>query len=353
MQEQNWRDRLKVLLLNTLLVLMGYLVYRIFHPFLVPLTWAAILAVAFQPVHCRILKRVRPGMAAFLSMLGVTLILIVPAIFITIAFVNEGIAAARALKNAQDAGNLPVMEKVELYWNHAAKRFPALSEYDPKDLMQTAAEKAGGFLAGKLGSVFKNIAVFFFDLFVLMFALFYLFRDGHGLVEMIRKLLPFEESRRNHMLHQTKELIHASVTSHLLIAATQGFLGGLAFAILGVPSPVFWGVVMAFLSLLPVVGSWLIWLPAAILLMATGHLAKGIILIGIGAGLISLADNFMRPWLLSGSARMNGLIIFVSVIGGLAVFGTLGIVLGPVVVALAYSMMKGYLSTSPQPAGTG
>ena len=147
-------------------------------------------------------------------------------------------------------------------------------------------------------------------------------------------------------------MIHAKVTAilpamvltltSLVIAAVQGIICGGAFAIVGVGSPLFWGVVMAFLSLLPVVGAWPVWILAAIWLFSTGHAARALLLVGVCGGLGSTIDNILRPVLLGGRSSLNGLLVFISVLGGIAVFGALGVVLGPIVVATAVGVLDVY-----------
>jgi predicted PurR-regulated permease PerM len=154
--------------------------------------------------------------------------------------------------------------------------------------------------------------------------------------------LPFEETMTDRMLAEARELIFASVTTSLVIAAVQGMLCGGAFAIVGLGSAVFWGVVMGFLSLLPVVGAWPIWIPAALWLFSTGHTVRALVLIAICGALGAAIDNILRPVLLGGRASLNGLLVFISVLGGIAVFGVLGIVLGPIVVATAVGILDVY-----------
>src|ERR1700686_2389323 len=144
------------------------------------------------------------------------------------------------------------------------------------------------------------------------------------------------------MLSEARELIFASLTTSLVIAAVQGILCGGAFAIVGLSSSLFWGVVMAFLSLLPVVGAWPVWIPATILLFSTGHIIRGLILIGICGGLGATIDNILRPVLLGGRSSLNGLLVFISILGGIAVFGVLGVVLGPIVLATAVGVLDVY-----------
>jgi predicted PurR-regulated permease PerM len=148
------------------------------------------------------------------------------------------------------------------------------------------------------------------------------------------------------MLAEARELIFASVTTSLVIAAVQGTICGAAFGIVGLGSPIFWGVVMGFLSLLPVVGAWPVWIPATIWLFSTGHAVRAIILIGVCGALGATIDNILRPVLLGGRASLNGLLIFISVLGGIAVFGVLGVVLGPIVVATTVGILDVYSAKS-------
>ncbi len=127
----------------------------------------------------------------------------------------------------------------------------------------------------------------------------------------------------------------------MIVALVQGAVGGMTFAVLGLGAPVFWGVIMAFFSLLPL-GAWIVWMPVAIWLLLTGEVGRGIALFAIGAGGISLIDNFLRPMLLSGRTQMNGLLVFISLLGGIATFGLLGLVLGPIIMATAISFVDAY-----------
>ena len=175
-----------------------------------------------------------------------------------------------------------------------------------------------------------------------MFALFYFIRDGDAIMNGLRNALPLGETLREQVFGETRILVHASVRVALVIAAVQGLLGGLAFTVVGIGSPFFWGAAMAFLALLPVVGTTPIWVPTTVWLFATGQPTRATILLVILRGLVATIDNFLRPILLSGSARLNGLLVFISVLGGVAAFGMLGIVLGPLVIATAKSALDVY-----------
>jgi predicted PurR-regulated permease PerM len=157
----------------------------------------------------------------------------------------------------------------------------------------------------------------------------------------VRRVLPFDTSFSDRQIEKTTDLIRASITATFLVAIIQGALGGITFAILGLGAPIFWSVMMTFFALLPL-GAGVIWLPFAGWLILTGHVGRGITLIAIGTGVIGLVDNFFRPIFLSGKTQMNGLLVFISLLGGIAAFGLLGLVLGPVIMAAATSWVNAY-----------
>jgi predicted PurR-regulated permease PerM len=223
------------------------------------------------------------------------------------------------------------------------------ADIDLPGLVRQGAGRFGEYMASQLGAVVRNIVVFLFEMFVMLFALFYFFRDGDAMVDRFRSFLPFEESMRDRMLTEARDLIFASVTTSLVIAAVQGVICGGAFAIVGIGSPIFWGMLMAFLSLLPVVGAWPVWIPATIWLFSTGHAGRALTLIALCGGIGSTIDNILRPVLLGGRSSLNGLLVFISVLGGIAVFGVLGVVLGPIVVATAVGVLDVYLGKDTKP----
>jgi predicted PurR-regulated permease PerM len=334
-------DRLTTVLSYGTLLLLIYLVYRITEPFLVPLAWSAVLAIFFYPLHERIEKRMKPTQAALLSTVGVTVVLIVPAIVVLILATRQAIEASTGIQNA-------LMNPDRALPMHAVDwvRSQLPSEWQSADFSQPirqGAEKVAAFLAGNIAALVKNLAAFFVDLFIVIFALFFMFRDGDSIVRGVRHLLPLDESIQRDMLSESKDLIFASVAVGLIIAGLQGLLGGIAFTIAGIPSAVFWGVLMAFFSLVPVVGSALIWVPAALWLGFTGHWGKGAVILVVCGGVAAVADNIIRPLLLRNRTRLNELLLFIGVLGGLEVFGLLGLVAGPTIVAAAMGIFRVYM----------
>jgi predicted PurR-regulated permease PerM len=341
---QTTSDRLTTVLAYGALLLLGYLVFRIAEPFLVPLAWSAVLAIFFYPLHERIERRLRPTPAALVSTLGVTLLLIVPALVVLSYTAREAIDATAGLQNALRNPQLSVPVHL-MTWVHGLLP-EAWRSMDFSEPLRQGAEKIASFLAGKLGVLVKNLFTFFVDLLILIFALFFMFRDGESIVHAVRHLLPFDESIQEDMLGESKELIFASVAIGLLVAAVQGLLGGAAFALVRIGTPVFWGVLIAFFSLVPVVGSALIWVPGALWLGFSGHWGKGLLVAAICGGVSAVVDNILRPLLLRNRTHLNELMLFVSVLGGIQVFGLLGLVAGPTIVAAAMGVFRVYMNRS-------
>jgi predicted PurR-regulated permease PerM len=343
-------DRLTTVLSYGVLLLLFYLVFRIYEPFLSALGWAAILVIFFYPLHRRLAVRFSQSRAAVLSTLTVTILLIVPAILITSLFVREAVSISRGVQHSLVEQHAPAIAKA---WSWIAHHVPGLDpNADVFDMLEQGIEKQAGFLAQRLGTVLANIAAFLFDLFVMIFAMFYFFRDAGQIMRGVRGILPFDREHREAMLKQAGDLISASVMTSLVIAAIQGALGGLGFAIVGLPAPIFWGVAMAFFSLVPVVGSGLIFVPASLWLLFTGHWGRAITLLVICAVVSTVLDNVLRPLLLGGRTELSALVVFISVLGGVSLFGMLGLVLGPILVATAASILNAYTDKAESPPMT-
>jgi predicted PurR-regulated permease PerM len=340
-------DRLTTVLSYGVLLLLIYLVFRIYEPFLAALGWAAILVIFFYPMHKRLARKFSARRAAVFSTLAVTILLIVPAILITTLFVREAVSISRGVQHSLVEEHAPMVAKK---WAWIAQHVPGL---DPNanvaEMVEQGVQKEAGFLAERLGTVLRNIAAFIFDLFVMIFAMFYFFRDGDQIIRGVRSILPFDAEHRDAMMTQTRDLISASVTTSLILAALQGVIGGLGFALVKLPAPLFWGVGMAFFSLVPVVGSGLIFVPAALWLGFTGHWGRAILLLAICAGVSTIVDNVLRPLLLGGRTELSGLVIFISVVGGVGLFGMLGLVLGPILVATAAGVLAVYMERPESP----
>jgi len=334
-------DQVTTVLSYGALLLLGYLVYDIASPFLVPLAWSAVLAIFFYPLYEKLLTRFRPTRAAAISTLAVTFLLIVPALLVLFYTTKQAIEAGSKAQVILQAPE-KVLPTQALEW--VKSQLPeSLQDVDLSDPVRRGAEAVAGYLAARLGALVRNLFAFFLDLFVLVFALFFMFRDGDEVVRGVRHMVPFDRSIQEDMVNESRELIFASVAVGLLVAAIQGALGGLAFTLAGVGTGIFFGVLMGFLSLVPVVGSALVWVPIALYLAFTGHVGKGLLIAAICGGVASVADNIVRPLLLRNRTHLNELLLFISVLGGIEVFGLLGLVAGPTIVAAAMGVFRVYM----------
>jgi predicted PurR-regulated permease PerM len=341
--ETSTQKKLGGALFYGIVAVLAYLAFRVFEPFLAALAWAVILVVLFSPIYERLAKKLGVTTAAVASAIGVTFILIVPTLLIMIAFVRQGVDAVQSIQQEVASGHFRWVNDL---WTRAIQRFPEADTSDLASTLHRYGEETAKYAAGQIGAVLRHTASFAFHLSVTILAMFYLFRDGPSFVARLREILPFEDVHRNRMIQDSRDLIFASVMSSLVAAAAHGLLGGIAFGLTGITAPIFWGVMMGFFSLVPVVGSALIWVPAAISLMLGGHVIKGIILALVCSVIVGMVDNIVRPWMISGRAEMGGLVVFISVLGGISVFGMLGIVLGPIVVATTASLLDLYVPNS-------
>jgi predicted PurR-regulated permease PerM len=339
MPDQLARQRSTTLLFYGCVVLLGYLLYQLFQPFLTPLAWAAIFAAFFHSRHNRLEGRLGKTAAASVSTAAVALIIVVPFVLIVMSFIQEATQTLGSLDLA--AKGSTGLERVQGAWQWLQRQRFGRDIPNLEDLVSMGTSRIAGVVAEAAGFVARSIAVLVANVIIMLFALFFFFRDGDAIMSRLRRVLPFDPTFREGRIRETAEVIRVSISSGLIVAIVQGFIGGVTFAILGLGAPIFWGVIMAFFSLLPL-GAWIVWLPVSIWLLLTGETMRGIALAVVGAGGISMIDNFLRPMLLAGRTQMNGLLVFISLLGGISVFGLIGLVLGPVIMATAISFVDAY-----------
>jgi predicted PurR-regulated permease PerM len=331
---------MNVVLFYSIIAILAYFSYRIFEPFLYSLAWAAILVVLTYPVYERVERRWGPSRAALTTTVGMTLLIIVPLILVASAFVKQAVDAVRSVRLGVELGHYAWVNRL---WQRVQERFPSLIPSDVGTALGNYAQEAAGYAAGRVGEILRNGARLVMELTFAILAMFYFYRDGDTIVLRVRNGLPFEEPQRVRLLADTHSLIFATVLSSLTAAAVHGVIGALTFALTGIHSPVFWGVLMGFFSFIPLIGTALVWVPLALSLILGGHVVAGIILAAVCSVVIGLIDNLVRPLMISGHAEMNMLLIFIGVLGGIEVFGLLGVVLGPIVIATAGTLLQVYV----------
>jgi len=320
----------------TLLISASLAFLFLLKPFFQPILWAITFAVLFSPLHKYIRNKFknRYSLSAFITLLLILITVVVPATTLSIAVVNEGTDLYSDIRNGVYDFSKPIA------W--VQKSLPVVSDSLGKVGIDFEKLKAGfsdtalnssQWVATNLFNIGQN-ALTFTALFLLMlYLLFFFLRDGHKLVELIIRVLPIGDDAERHLLSKFAEVSRATIKGTLVVGIIQGTLGGIMFALLGIESAVFWGVVMIGLSILPAVGSALVWAPAALIFLANGHWIKALILFVVGALIIGMIDNVLRPILVGRDTKMPDYLILLSTLGGLGLFGLSGFVIGPVIAA--------------------
>lgn len=319
-----------------LLVLTTLAFFGLLRDFLMPIFWAVVLAVLFHPVYRRLLAWVggRAAVASLATILIILLAVILPLTLIGVAVSREAVGLYQRIAAGEVDLEAPV-RTVEQWAPMVAEQLERLGvDLDRlRGGLSNVAVGASSWIASQALAIGQD-ALRFFVLFVLMvYVLFFFLRDGDRLLDAVVRALPLGDVRERRLISKFAEVTRATIKGTLVVAGVQGALGGILFWALGLPAAAFWGVVMGVLSFLPAVGSGLVWVPAAIILIATGSIARGVILAAGGTLVIGLVDNFLRPILVGRDTQMPDFLILLSTLGGLAVFGISGVVIGPVVAA--------------------
>ncbi|MBI5267426.1 MAG: AI-2E family transporter [candidate division Zixibacteria bacterium] len=339
------RDHITLTFFLALAALVVYLFAKIVLPFVAPLIWAAVAALVMYPLHRRLTTRFkeRKRLSALIITLAVLVLLIGPMTFFAATLVSQaGEVVARVNTLAQTGElqklwdiRLPVIDSIKEWLS----QYYDFSQVNPDQIVKGLIDRVGALVIDQIGWLIANGAKAVFYFILMLLATYYFLIDGDSLVKRIRDLLPMPRAHIEQARRQLKDVVIATIYSGLAVAALQGLIGGILFASVGIPSALFWGAIMGFLALLPVIGAFIVYIPAAIVLIAQGAVVKGIIVLAIGVGLISQIDNFLRPMLMAGRTALHPLLLFVSIMGGVAAFGFTGMVLGPAVSALFLSLM--------------
>ncbi|KFZ28458.1 membrane protein [Pseudidiomarina atlantica] len=331
------RDKLEQRSFLILLILVSIAFGFILEPFWGAIFWACAVTVIFAPMHRWVLGKIgeKPNTAAAITLLTCMAIVVIPVIFLSMAFVSEGVQFYQRV----EAGEIDPRQILQ----QLREAFPWLDQLlvefgiDTNNLKERISQSlvaATQFLAKETFSIGQNTFSFLISLALMMYLTFFLLRDGSHLIQLIVKALPLGDEREHALFQKFAEVTRATVKGNLVVAIVQGTLGGIIFWILDIPGPLLWGVVMAFLSLIPAVGAAIIWFPVCIYLYATGSWISATVLLGYGAIVIGLADNVLRPILVGRDTKLPDYVVLFSTIGGISLFGINGFVIGPLVAAL-------------------
>lgn len=330
--------RSTIIFLSILLLLAVALTYVITKSFLRPIAYAVIFAVVFYPLHNQMMHwtRQRSGLAALLSTLILLFVFMVPLVILTLKAAEEALIVAGYLsrRSAEQGGFARFATALIAEPLQFIGRWVDLSKYDIPAIVRANVEKFGLWMVGFGANILGNFARFVGNAFITLFVLFFFFRDGRNWALHAGGLMPLSSAQVSKLYRNIADTIVANVYGIVSVAIIQGTLTGVALRMVGIPSALLLGVTAGFCSILPVVGAAIVWAPAGLYLLFSGSVGKGIFVLFWGAVVISLVDNFVRPWVVSGKAELHPLVLLFFILGGVEAFGFLGIFLGPVVASV-------------------
>lgn len=311
-------------------------------PYYTAVLWAVILAILFFPLHKRLERFLggRSTIAALLTVLLCICLVILPALAILASLVQEGTSLYQRISSNEIDLNAHLLRLQAVLptfldnWLNSLK-IGGFAELWAK--LSSGVMEAGQSIAGGVLSFGQNTLQFFISMGLMLYLLFFLFRDGASLGRMMRHSIPLSDDYTRQFLDKFAAVVRATVRGNVIIAIIQGTIGGISFWALGIEAALLWGVVMTFLSMLPAVGAAIVWIPAAIWLFLVGAWIKGVIMVVIGALVIGLVDNLLRPPLVGQGARLPDYVVLISTVGGISLFGISGFVIGPLIAALFIS----------------
>jgi predicted PurR-regulated permease PerM len=334
-------DRFYQISVGGITVVLAFLVYAILKPFFSPLAWAIVLAILFYPLYAFAVKRVRNSSLCALMVVAIILLTIVgPFSYLAFSLSRE----LTALQGDVMAGKL---EGIRTVLHHpmirnTTERISSLTGIAPLELDRIIADNMAQVvkeLAGTVTRGVREILSVMLNFVIMMLSIFFFLKHGSSIAQRAYDYAPFSDNQKSRLAKQGKDIVVSTIYGGVIVGLAQGFLGGVAFSLVDISAPVFWGAVMAVFSFLPLIGPFVIWAPAATFLFLDGAVGRGIALVIMGALGISMVDNILRPLIIKNRTKMPFLAVFISVLGGIKYFGLIGFVLGPLVLAVFVSVI--------------
>jgi len=328
------------------LILMGavtLLFLYLLKPFFFPLFWAAVIAGIFRPLYRRIDRILnRPSLSTLLVFLLIAVIILLPTGIVGTLVFNESV---------QLYGRLgPDQKNIDKGFQHllgviADNRLVGLFDIDQAVLIEKSAEalrSVANYIFVHLTALTQNTLALLVQFAIMLYTLFFFIRDGEKLLQTVMRFLPLGGGREKRLYHHFITTARSTLKVTLIIGGIQGALGGIVFLITDIEGALIWGLLMIIMAVVPVIGCSIIWGPAGILMLLTGHLWEGVVILASGVLVISMVDNLLRPLLLGKDVEMHPLLIFLSTLGGIILFGFSGFVIGPIITALLLAIWNMY-----------
>ncbi len=312
-----------------------YLCYRLAAPFFPALAWALALAILFAPVQRWLEAKIKyPSLATSISVLLVAVIVVLPATFIADRLISEAASGAETIAALVDSGK----------WRRNLDAYPLLAsagqwierQFDLQDMVSTVTSR----LTSTAASLARESVLQLIGIVLTFYMLFYFLRDRGPILRALRSFSPLSFRDMSRLYADVGDTVHATIYGTLTVAVVQGTLGGLMFWWLGLPVPLLWGIVMGLLAVVPVLGAFIVWIPAAIFLLLDGSGGKALMLALWGSIVVGGIDNLLYPMLVGSRLKMHTVIAFVSIVGGLLLFGSSGLILGPLIFAITRLLLE-------------
>jgi predicted PurR-regulated permease PerM len=339
---KNQKLIISVFFFALLLFVMAQLL-TIFKPFFQAFFWASILTFGFYPVYARLAARVGPSAAAAATTLAILVIVIVPALLVLATLIQQTldltqrVSAGAILEFLERLRQTPWLQSLQL----KVARFELLSDY-LDDWSRRIVQGLGDFTTSQIASWTKNILLIFFNVFVVVFLLYFLLRDGERFYRYLHRLVPLEARDKDLIFSKVNDTFASVIRGQFLTSLTQATITAVTFAFLDLPASIFFGFVTFITTLIPVLGATAVWLPCSIVLFLNGEIARGAVLFAVGLLVISLIDNFLKPILIGERIKVPVFLLFFGVLGGLKAYGITGIFLGPLFIALFFVLIRIY-----------
>jgi predicted PurR-regulated permease PerM len=332
-----------------LLLLILYFAFLILTPFLKAITWAVILAILVYPLYLWLLKLLRwqATLAALIVIVVITLLVIIPGIELGWFLTDEAIELVQTVRLLMsDEGfaqwaQRPWVQSVLIWWDVISFRLIDF-KINWKEILAQGAQVSSGFIVSQVKGIAQNVLLLTVNFIIALFTLFFLLRDGADFFGRLQRLLPMDREHQERLFKNVVDAVLAVVHGSFVVALVQGLLAGLAYWLAGVPFAALWGVVTAFFALLPVGGSTLVSIPVCLYLFFQGQMLRGFLLLGWCLGVVGTVDNVLKPLLIGNRLGLPVLFLFFGILGGISLFGALGIVLGPVILALLKALLDLY-----------
>ncbi len=334
-------DHMRIYFFFGMIIFLSIITLILFKPFFYPIFWAAVIAVMFYPLYKKLNKHIKhSGLSSFLMLLIVLSVLILPVTILALLIVNQSIELYTIIASRDLSADFTILTN----WVNQPLLQPYVAQINanwPSYITSTTATVTN-YLVIAAKSITSGSATFIFMSFIMLYSLFYFFKDGERMLKRLMFLTPLGDKYEKMLFTRFTSVSRATIKGTIIVGTIQGFAGGLLFWATGIEGVIIWGVIMAILSIIPAIGSFIIWAPAGVIMLAMGNTWQGVTILVVGTIVISSIDNLLRPPLVGKDVAMHPILVLFSTLGGIFLFGVSGFVIGPIIIAMYLAVMSIY-----------